>query len=129
MSTLPPPPSGDKRELDVEDAFGEHDIEYWVWSGNRLVPATPEQTALIREREALSFLRARKVIQISHGHERAHTEPTGRLFARLCGLPTRALLSLVASIRRVPLGASGDAANQSQAGTPSDYSASERSAP
>jgi hypothetical protein len=129
MSTLPPPPSGDKWELDVEDAFGEHDIEYWVWSGNRLVPATPEQTALIREREALSCLRAWKVIQTSHAHDRAHTEPTGRLFAWLRGLPARALLSLVARIRRVPPGASGDAANLSQAGTPSDYSTSEWSAP
>jgi len=36
-------------ELDVEDAFGEHDIEYWVRRGNRLVPATAEDVAHIQE--------------------------------------------------------------------------------
>lgn len=38
-------------ELDVEDAFGEHDIEYWVRRGNRLVPAAAEDIAQIREWE------------------------------------------------------------------------------
>lgn len=38
-------------ELDVEDAFGEHDIEYWVRSGNRLVPAAAEDIAQIQEWE------------------------------------------------------------------------------
>lgn len=40
-------------ELDVEDAFSEHDIEYWVPRDGRLVPATPEQVMIIREHEAL----------------------------------------------------------------------------
>lgn len=40
-------------ELDVEDAFGEHDISYWVREGNRLVPATPAQIAAIEEHEKL----------------------------------------------------------------------------
>lgn len=35
-------------ELEVEDAFGAHDIEYWVRRGNRLVPATEEDIARIR---------------------------------------------------------------------------------
>ncbi len=39
-------------EVDVEDAFGEHDIIYWVREGNRLVPANPTQIAAIHEREA-----------------------------------------------------------------------------
>jgi hypothetical protein len=47
---------GDDQEPDVEDAFGDHDIEYWVWRGNKLVPATDEQVALLREREALARL-------------------------------------------------------------------------
>ena len=42
---------------DVEEAFGEHDIDYWVWDGNRLIPASPQKRALIREREALQRLR------------------------------------------------------------------------
>ena len=38
-------------ELDVEDAFGAHDIEYWVRRGNRLVPAAAEDIAQIQEWE------------------------------------------------------------------------------
>jgi hypothetical protein len=51
-----PPVWGDNQEPDVEDAFGDHDIDYWVWRGNKLVPATDEQVALLREREALARL-------------------------------------------------------------------------
>ncbi len=39
-------------EVDVEDAFGEHDIIYWVREGNHLVPANPTQIAAIHEYEA-----------------------------------------------------------------------------
>lgn len=42
---------GDDAALDVEDAFGEHDIEYWVRKGHRLVPATEAEIAQIQERE------------------------------------------------------------------------------
>lgn len=38
-------------EVDVEDAFGEHDIIYWIREGNRLVPANPTQIAAIQEHE------------------------------------------------------------------------------
>ncbi|HEX8032929.1 MAG TPA: hypothetical protein VF510_03740, partial [Ktedonobacterales bacterium] len=38
-------------EVDVEDAFSEHDIAYWVRDGDRLVPATPTQIAAIQEHE------------------------------------------------------------------------------
>ncbi len=38
-------------EVDVEDAFGEHDVLYWVREGNRLVPANPTQIAAIQEYE------------------------------------------------------------------------------
>lgn len=49
----------DTDELDVEDAFGEHDIEHWVRKGNKLVPATEEEIAHIqeREREQTAYLR------------------------------------------------------------------------
>lgn len=43
-------------ERDIEDAFAEHDIEYWVWDGNRLIPAPPSKLALIRKSEALRRL-------------------------------------------------------------------------
>lgn len=38
--------------VDVEDAFGAHDIEYWVRRDNRLVPATEEDIARIRAWES-----------------------------------------------------------------------------
>ena len=30
---------------------GDHDIEYWVWGGDRLVPATPSAAGAIQETE------------------------------------------------------------------------------
>lgn len=56
MWRLLPFSSDDEDALDVEDAFGEHDVEYWIRSGNRLVPATPEQATALREWEALRRL-------------------------------------------------------------------------
>jgi hypothetical protein len=37
---------------DVGEAFGDHDIEYWIYDGVRLVPATPDEIAALREHEA-----------------------------------------------------------------------------
>ncbi len=31
---------------------GDHDIEYWIWAGSRLVPAPPEVAERIRQHEA-----------------------------------------------------------------------------
>lgn len=56
MEPFPPFSSDAGDELNVEDAFGEHDIEYWVPKDGRLVPATPEEVAELREREALRRL-------------------------------------------------------------------------
>jgi hypothetical protein len=42
--------------IDVEEAFGEHEIEYWVWHDNRLIPAPPDKLARIQELEALQRL-------------------------------------------------------------------------
>ena len=49
----------DDVELDVEDAFGAHNIEYWVRRGNKLVPATADEVAQIHEWERESSARAR----------------------------------------------------------------------
>ena len=38
---------------------GDHDIEYWVWSGDQLVPATPSQQAEIQETERIASARRR----------------------------------------------------------------------
>ena len=38
----------------LPDPFtGDHDIEYWIWTGSRLVPATPEAAERLRQQEAL----------------------------------------------------------------------------
>jgi hypothetical protein len=38
---------------------GDHNIEYWVWDGVRLVPATPEERARIQEDERTQAARRR----------------------------------------------------------------------
>jgi hypothetical protein len=38
---------------------GDHNIEYWVWDGVRLVPTTPEQRARIQEDERTAAARWR----------------------------------------------------------------------
>jgi hypothetical protein len=51
---------GTNDNLDVEECFGEHDVEYWVRRDNRLVPATADEVARIhaweRERSMLARL-------------------------------------------------------------------------
>ncbi|GEM_PF-2365503 len=32
---------------------GEHEIEYWIWTGNRLVPASPDTVERLRQQEEL----------------------------------------------------------------------------
>jgi CheY-like chemotaxis protein len=49
----------DDSELDVEDMFGDHDIEYWVRKGHKLVPATNDEIAQIHEWERESVALAR----------------------------------------------------------------------
>jgi hypothetical protein len=38
----------------LPDPFtGDHNIEYWIWTGRRLVPASPEESERLRRQEAL----------------------------------------------------------------------------
>lgn len=46
------PANDDMGAYDVGDAFGEHDIEYWIYNGTRLVPASPDETERLREYDA-----------------------------------------------------------------------------
>jgi hypothetical protein len=73
--------SGTGEDLDVEDAFGEHNIEYWVRKGNRLVPATPEESAQIQEWERERRAEAR-LAQLKEAQRRALAWPA-RLRSRL----------------------------------------------
>jgi hypothetical protein len=47
-------------DYDVGAAFGEHAIEWWVYDGTRLVPAAPEQAALLTRMQDGGSLRARQ---------------------------------------------------------------------
>jgi len=49
---------------------GDHNIEYWVWDGVRLVPATPEERARIQEDERTQAARRR----LEQLQEREHRE-------------------------------------------------------
>lgn len=75
-------------EVDVEEAFGEHDIAYWVRDGNRLVPATPAQIAAIQEHEALLRL------ALWRAHSNAHPLHITPLRIRHIGLYLRHAFSL-----------------------------------
>jgi hypothetical protein len=50
-------------DLEVEECFGEHDVEYWVRRGNRLVPATADEVARIHawERERMTLVRLERL--------------------------------------------------------------------
>ena len=44
---------------DFPDPFGEHDIEWWVWDGERLIPASEEAMQEIEEYERAREARRR----------------------------------------------------------------------
>src|SRR5690242_2044559 len=49
-----------RQETSFPDPWdGDHDIEYWVWSSDQLVPATPSQQAEIQETERIASARRR----------------------------------------------------------------------
>jgi CheY-like chemotaxis protein len=70
----------DDVDLDVEDAFGNHDIEYWVRHGNKLVPATEDEVAQIQEWERESSALVRLTDWKQQEHRQANV---GSGFARL----------------------------------------------
>jgi hypothetical protein len=71
---LPPPPDCDPSELELDDAFGEHSIEYWVWSGKRLVPATAEHIATIHEMEERLHLTRSALLEDLHDEDLDDTQ-------------------------------------------------------
>jgi hypothetical protein len=36
-------------DYDVGEAFGDHNIEYWIYDGQRLVPASPDEEERLRD--------------------------------------------------------------------------------
>ncbi len=58
--------------VDLENAFSEHGIEYWVRKENALVPATEHEIAAIRawEREHAAALRLERLKQLERRRRR-----------------------------------------------------------
>jgi hypothetical protein len=67
---------------DLPDPWeGNHNIEYWVWHEDRLIPATPQELACIKEDE-----RTRDALwRLEHMHERERRE-ADRMQRRLAAL-------------------------------------------
>src|SRR5690349_7787323 len=58
---------------------GDHDIEYWVWSGDQLVPATPSQQAEIQETERIASARRRLARWHNEAGQQQHTTVRARI--------------------------------------------------
>ncbi len=58
--------ASDYDAYDVGEAFGDHDIEYWIYGGRRLVPASPDEAERLREMEARVRLESRKSDEQRH---------------------------------------------------------------
>lgn len=73
----------DATALEVEDAFGEHDIEFWVPKENRLVPATDEEIAQIQEweRERGAMRRLARLKEAERPNRRWNARLSGHLRA------------------------------------------------
>jgi hypothetical protein len=88
-------------ELDVEDAFGAHHIEYWIWHNDRLIPASPDRAARLRELDALhrlhSWQRLERDVQRGMRRTALFRRAVGRLRAAIRTLGRGATVS-----RRVP---------------------------
>ncbi len=75
--------AGNATALDVEEAFGEHDIEYWVPKRNRLVPATDEEIAQIQEweRERVAMRHLARLKEAERPNRRWNARLSGHLRA------------------------------------------------
>ena len=58
---------------------GDHDIEYWVWSGDQLVPATHSQQAEIQETERIASARRRLARWHNENGQQQHTTVRARI--------------------------------------------------
>jgi hypothetical protein len=83
---------------------GVHNIEYWIWTGSRLVPASPEAAERIRRQEALEEeefrllrerqryyrIRRREAIRRMMRRLAAPLQPVVAIFRRSSGQPRKA---------------------------------------
>jgi hypothetical protein len=71
--------------------IGDHDIQYWIWTGDRLVPASPEAAERIRQQELLeqAEIRHQRECQLASRQQRLETT---RRFARRLLAPIQHLV-------------------------------------
>lgn len=74
---------------DVGDAFGEHNIEYWIYDGKRLVPASPDEQERLREWEQRSRLEQWKAGERRGGRAQTRRRPWPSARQRLAALSMR----------------------------------------
>jgi hypothetical protein len=58
---------------------GDHNIEYWVWTGSRLVPASSDQAARLRRQEELEAQELRLVRE----RQRAYRQQRWQLYSQV----------------------------------------------
>jgi hypothetical protein len=75
---------------------GEHDIEYWIWTGNRLVPASPEAAERIRQQEASE----EEEFRLLRERQQAHRQQRWRSFSRFTKRILSPLRHLAAPLHR-----------------------------
>jgi hypothetical protein len=81
----------------LPDPFtGDHDIEYWIWTGSRLVPATPEAAERIRQQEAVEEEEFRARRERQHLYTIRHQQAFRRVIGRLA-VPLRQAVVLLRS--------------------------------
>jgi hypothetical protein len=78
----------------LPDPFtGDHTIEYWIWTGSRLVPATPEAAERIRQQEMLED----EEFRARHELQRLYRIRRRQAFRRIIGRLAVPLLQAVAT--------------------------------
>jgi hypothetical protein len=71
---------------------GDHTIEYWIWTGTRLVPASPEEAERLRQEEALEQEELR-LLHLRQDAYRQHRRQSYRRFAKRLVSPLVRLVS------------------------------------
>jgi len=62
---------------------GDHEIQYWIWTGNRLVPASPEAAERIRQQEAMEQEELHRLHERQNAYRQQRRQSYRRLAKRL----------------------------------------------
>jgi hypothetical protein len=88
LAALNDPQATDSRNVEGEttierfpDPFtGDHHFEYWIWTGSRLVPASPEQAERLRQQEVLEAEEFRLLRERQRAYRVQRWQPYRRIF-------------------------------------------------